>query len=318
MNMLRPALEEGSKYFEPRVVIVLPTLNEEEGIGLVLDGIEKVMQQYDHVVLVVDGHSTDKTVELAKDRGASVIYQRGNGYGDALMAGFEYASNDLKADVVVVMDADGTYDPHDVPALLKPVLEDRADLVIGNRFQGMKRGAMTFVNRMGNKMLSSIARRTLRLEIADTQCGLRALRASLLRHLRLRAEGMSFAIEMLAEAKEAKARFLEVPIIYCPRIGNTKLSPIRDGIRIFGTILRLMRDYKPLLFFGGFGFLLSLIGSLIGVSIVFEWIRTGSITRLASVSLSSMLIITGFFVFMIGLLADMIKDLRKELRAKTE
>lgn len=309
---------EKNSYYGPKIAIVIPTLNEEEGIGLVMDGIGKALHHYNHTVLVVDGYSKDRTVEIAKERGASVIYQRGSGYGDALMTGFEYASNNLKADVVVMMDADGTYDPHDVPALLKPVLEDRADFVIGNRFQGMKRRAMTFVNRIGNKMLSSIARRTLRLKISDTQCGLRALRASLLRNLSLRTEGMSFAIEMLAEAKQVKARVLEVPIAYNQRVGNTKLSPIRDGMRIFGTILRLIRDYQPLLFFGSFGFLLALIGALIGVNIVITWVQTGHVTRLASVTLSSMLIIAGLFIFTIGLLADMIKDLRRELKRKME
>jgi len=313
-------LETGNARNNPglRIVFVVPTLNEEAGIGLVLDGVSKVMQQNNYTILVVDGHSEDKTVQIAKDRGVSIIFQRGNGYGDALMTGFDCACEELKADIIVMMDADGTYDPKDLPELLSPILENRADLVVGNRFLGMKKGSMTFINRLGNRMLSWIARRTLGIKINDTQCGLRALRTDLMRHINLKVEGMPFATEMLAEAKQAKARIVEVPIAYHPRIGDTKLNPIKDGMRILGTILRLIRDYAPLLFFGGFGFILASIGSLIGVSIVFEWIRTGSVTHLASVSLSSMLIVAGFFVFMVGLLADMIKDLRKELRARTE
>jgi dolichol-phosphate mannosyltransferase len=309
---------ERNNYSEGNIVVVIPTLYEEKGIGLVIDGINKAMHQYNPTVLVVDGYSKDKTVEIAKEKGASIIYQRADGYGDALMTGFEYANNHINADIIVMMDADGTYDPDDIPELLTPLLKNQADLVIGNRFRGMKRGAMTFTNRIGNRILSWIARRSLRIKVTDTQCGLRAFRANLIRNLHIKTEGMSFATEMLAEAKQAGARILEVPIAYHPRIGDAKLNPIKDGMRILGTILRLIRDYEPLLFFGGFGFILVSIGSLIGMSIVFEWIRTGSVTHLASVSLSSMLIVTGFFVFMIGLLADMIKDLRKELRAKTE
>jgi dolichol-phosphate mannosyltransferase len=307
---------ERNNYSEGKIVVVIPTLNEEKGIGLVIDGINKAMHQYNPTVLIVDGYSKDKTVEIAKEKGASIIYQRADGYGDALMTGFKYANNHINADIIVMMDADGTYDPDDIPELLAPLLKDQADLVIGNRFRGMKRGAMTFTNRIGNKILSWIARRSLRIKVTDTQCGLRAFRASLIKNLHIKTEGMSFATEMLTEAKHAGARILEVPIAYHPRIGNTKLNPIKDGMRILGTILRLIRDYEPLLFFGGFGFILASIGSLIGMSVVFEWIRTGSVTHLASVSLSSMLIITGFFVFMMGLLADMIKDLKKELRSK--
>ncbi|MDH5689841.1 MAG: glycosyltransferase [Candidatus Bathyarchaeota archaeon] len=299
-----------------RIVFVVPTLNEEAGVGLVLDGISKVMQQNNYTVLVVDGHSEDKTVQIAKERGASIVFQRERGYGDALMTGFECACNSLKADILVMMDADGTYDPKDVPNLLNPILENRADLVVGNRFLGIKRGSMTFVNRVGNRMLSWIARRTLNIGITDTQCGLRALRADLMKHINFKAEGMSLATEMLAEAKQAKARIVEVPIAYHPRIGDTKLNPIKDGSRILGTILRLIRDYKPLLFFGAFGFIMASIGSFIGMNIVFEWLETGSVKHVPSLILSSMLVTTGFFVCMVGLLADMIKDLRKELRAR--
>jgi glycosyltransferase involved in cell wall biosynthesis len=298
-----------------RIAFVIPTLNEEAGIGLVLDGINKVMQKSNHTVIVVDGHSEDQSIQIAKERGASVISQREHGYGDALITGFKCACKELNADIIVMMDADGTYDPLDIPKLLNPILENCADLVMGNRFSGMKQGSMTFINRIGNKILSWVTRKSLNIKISDTQCGLRALRTELVEHIHLNSEGMPFATEMLAEAQQAKAGIAEVPISYHPRIGKTKLNPVKDGVRILGTTLRLIRDYKPLLFFGGFGLILTLIGSLIGIIIVFEWMKTGSITHLASVSLSSMLIITGFFIFMIGLLADMIKNMRKEIRA---
>ncbi len=301
-----------------KIVFVVPTLNEEAGVPIVLDSISKVMHRSNYLVLVVDGNSEDKTVQRAKDRGALIIFQRERGYGDALMTGFSCACDKLRADIIVMMDADGTYDPKDVPKMLTPILEKRADLVIGNRFLRMKPGSMTFINRIGNKILSWIARKTLSIKINDTQCGLRAFRADLIKRISLSTNGMPFATEMLAEAREANARVLELPVDYSPRIGNAKLDPIKDGMRILGTILRLIRDYRPLLFFGGSGFILVLLGSLIGFNTVIELALTGSIAHLASVSLASMLIVVGFFTFMIGLLADMVKDLKKEIRAKAK
>lgn len=223
---------------EMQVVFIVPTLNEEEGIGVVLSGIGKVMQG-NHTILVVDGHSEDRTTQIARNKGATVVSQRGRGYGDAYRTGFDYASKELGAHIAVMIDGDGSYDPEDIPRLLNPILEDRADLVIGNRLVNLKEGSMYFINKVGNIILSWIARRTLGLKVGDTQCGLRALRTDLIRGLVLKEDGMPFAIEMLNEARRSKARIVDVPIAYHRRMGYSKLSPIRDGVRILRAILRL-------------------------------------------------------------------------------
>lgn len=223
---------------ELHIVIVIPALNEENGIGLVLDRVNKAMEPYSHRVLVVDGNSSDGTIRIAKDRGALVIFQSNKGYGEALRTGFTYACESLKADIVVMLDADGTYDPHDIPALLRCILENRSDMVVGNRLQQLTDGTMPFINVVGNRILSLTARIVLQLDVSDTQCGLRALHASLIRRVRIESDGMSFAIEMLARAKQAGARISEVPISYWPRYGNSKLNRFRDGFDILRTILR--------------------------------------------------------------------------------
>jgi len=117
-----------------RIAVVIPTLNECEAVGKVVGGVKSAMDGYEYRVLVVDGHSTDGTNEIAKDMGADVIYQRGRGYGDALKTGFFYARKRLDAKVIVMMDADLTYDPKHIPKLVAPILNDEADMVVGNRF----------------------------------------------------------------------------------------------------------------------------------------------------------------------------------------
>jgi dolichol-phosphate mannosyltransferase len=294
-----------------KVAVVIPTLNEAEGIGKVLDELYEDLTDIDFEVIVVDGYSDDGTDEIAKSKGARVIYQKGRGYGDALRTGFIYVRENLDADVIVMLDADCTYDPKDVPRLVEPIERGLADMVVGDRFPRMERGAMTLINRIGNRLLSWFARRTLKIKIHDTQCGIRAFSGELVDLMNLSCGGMPFATEMLVEAKLAGARILEVPVAYRPRIGRPKLNPIRDGLLILGTIIRLVRDTSPLLFFGVIGFIFIIAGLVLGINVTLEWMRTGSVERIPTLLLTILLIIGGIQFFATGLLADMIKRLRQ-------
>lgn len=219
-----------------KIVVVIPTLNEEEGIGFVLDRIRKALRHYDYDVLVVDGHSSDDTSRIAKDRGAEIVLQAGKGYGDALNSGFSYACRYMGAEVVVMADGDGTYDPFDVPAVVDPILKDESDVVIGNRFGRMDCGAMPFINVIGNRILSLVVRILLDIDTSDSQCGLRAMRGELVRKTRIKSEGMPFATEMLAKFKKAGARFSQVPVSYHARKGDSKLRRFEDGFDILRVI----------------------------------------------------------------------------------
>ncbi len=246
-----------------RIAIVIPTLNECKAVGKVLTNVKNAMKGYEYRMLVVDGRSIDGTDEIAKDMGATVIYQRGRGYGDALKTGFFHARKRLDAKVIVMLDADLTYDPEDIPKLVAPILDDEADLVVGNRFAAMQKGAMPLVNRIGNSVLSLVAKLALRLNVYDTQSGMRAFKSELLDRMHLVAVGMPLAMEMLAEALSVDARICEVPVRYRSRVGKTKLNPIKDGGRILGITVRLMFDIRPLLFFGSIGTVLGIVGLLL-------------------------------------------------------
>ena len=286
-----------------RIVVVIPTLNECEAVGRVVGGVKQVMGGYDCRVLVVDGHSTDGTDEIARGMGADVIYQGGRGYGDALKTGFFYARKMLDAEVIVMMDADLTYAPKDIPRLVAPVLEGEADLVVGNRFAGMQRGAMRFVNRVGNRVLSLVARLALGLNVYDTQSGMRAFTSELLERMNLMAVGMPLAMEILAEARSVDARIREVPISYSPRVGETKLNPIKDGGRILGITVRLMFDVRPILFFGSIGTILGAAGLLLHY-ITFP-------TELVNVLFPFLFMVGGMLLFWVGFVLVLIKKFRR-------
>jgi len=288
-----------------KIAVVLPTLNERWAVGKVLDGVKDVMDVYEYRMLVVDGRSIDGTDEIARNKGAEVIYQRGKGYGEALKTGFVHSRKRLDAEVIVMMDADLSYDPKDIPELVAPILKDAADLVVGNRFTGIQKGAMPLVNRVGNKLLSLIAKLALRLNIHDTQSGMRAFKSELLDSMDVVTRGMPFAIEMLAEALSVDARIHEIPIRYRSRVGKTKLNPIKDGGRILGTTLRLIYDTQPLLFFGGIGTVWGIVGLFLHA------------VTLPTVMFPFLLMIGAIPFFALGLVISLIKR-QNHTRAKCD
>jgi glycosyltransferase involved in cell wall biosynthesis len=292
-----------TKWSATKIVIVIPTLNECKAVGKVVGGVKSVMAGYECQVLVVDGHSTDCTDEIARKMGADVIYQRGRGYGNALKTGFFYAKKRLDAEVIVMLDADLTYDPKHIPALVAPILRDEADFVVGDRFAAMEKGAMPFVNSVGNKVLSLVAKLALGTNVCDTQSGMRAFKSELLDSMNLVAVGMPLAMEMLAEARSVDARICEVPISYMPRVGETKLNPIKDGGRILGITVRLMFDVRPILFFGSIGTFLGIVGLLL------HYIMLP--IELVHVVFPILLMIGGMLLFWIGFVIVLIKKLRR-------
>lgn len=298
-----------TKHPATKIAIVIPTLNEHKAVGKVLDDVKQAMTGYQYEILVVDGHSKDGTDKIAENKGATVIYQRGKGYGNALKTGFFYARKRHNAKIVVMMDADQTYDPKHIPELVKPILKDKADMVVGNRFANMQKGAMPLVNRIGNRGLSMVAKMALGLEVFDTQSGMRAFKAELLDSMNLVAVGMPFAMEMLAEARAVDARICEVPVSYWPRVGKTKLNPVKDGGRILGTTVRLMFDVRPMLFFGAIGTVLGIFGLLLHyVMPTIEFVHV----IIPFLFMSGSLMMAG-----LGFIIAIIKEFRKRNIAKT-
>lgn len=219
-----------------KVAIVIPALNEEKGIGDMIDQLKDALQHHCFNIVVVDGYSTDNTKEIALEKGATVIAQPKKGYGDALKAGFSYACDSLNADVVVMADADCTYDAYDIPELIQPIISDKSDLVVGNRFDRMDSTAMSFLNKFGNKILSLVANLLLGVSVSDTQCGLRAMNARFLKQVKIDSDGMSFATQMLSKLSNSGARISEVPISYHVRKGKTKMKRFTYGFEILRVI----------------------------------------------------------------------------------
>jgi hypothetical protein len=281
---------------QPEVSVVVPCLNEEAAI------VNVVAQAFEGLaaagvtgeVIVVDNASEDRSAELARGAGATVIRESRRGYGSAYLAGLAAA----RGRYVLMVDADGTY-PLDLIGSFLSKLRAGADMVIGNRFGGtIHAGAMPWANRyIGNPILTGMLNLLFGSGVADAHCGLRAVRRDVVPALKLSATGMEFASEMVIKAGKRRLRIEEIPIDYRPRVGESKLSRGRDAWRH----IRFMLVYSPLFLFAAPGGIAAAAG-LAGLTLLASWRSLGEPWTGVAIALA-MLSIVGFGAIQLGLFA---------------
>lgn len=219
------------------LTVLLPALNEEDGIGEVIDSIpvQAIADAgYSTTILVVDGHSTDRTIEIAREKGAEVVFQKGRGKGFAVRSGLE----SLSSDCLVMMDADRTY-PCDVIPTFLDLLENGADIVMGSRLLGhVEDGSMSDLNRAGNRILSFMASRLYNRVTTDVCTGMWGFTREAVMSLRLNSSGFEIEAELFAQAAKGNLSVYEVPINYSKRKGAAKLGSLRCGLNIGLKLLR--------------------------------------------------------------------------------
>jgi glycosyltransferase involved in cell wall biosynthesis len=224
------------------VTVVFPCLNEASSVGLCVEEARAALAgaAIEGEVLVVDNGSADGSPDVARAAGARVVYESRRGYGSALQAGFDAAGGEI----VVMADADFSYDLGKIPELLAPIRAGEADLVLGSRLDAATRRTMPFLHRrLGTPVLTFLTARACgRRVVKDSQSGFRAFRRDRVAALKLQSTGMELATEMLIEGARAGLRITEVPTGYRPRIGESKLAPVSDGWRHLQLILLLAPD----------------------------------------------------------------------------
>jgi glycosyltransferase involved in cell wall biosynthesis len=231
------------------LTIVIPALNEEEAIG---DTLRRTLAAREHItgrspvrdvdVVVVSDGSTDRTEEIAKgfDDVTVLVFEKNRGYGAAIKCGFEHGRGDL----VSFLDADGTCDPKTFADLCRALDEQRADLVLGSRMG--PDSEMPLVRTIGNRIFAWILGVLSKRIVQDTASGMRVIRRDALESLYPLPDGLHFTPAMSARALlEDKLRLVEVPMPYSERVGRSKLSVVKDGIRFLTVIMRAAVAYRP-------------------------------------------------------------------------
>jgi glycosyltransferase involved in cell wall biosynthesis len=205
------------------VSVIIPTHNEAQAIGRVLADLPAALVTQ---VIVVDSNSSDGTPDLARSMGAEVIQEPRRGYGRACLTGLANAKN---PDVVVFLDGDYSDRPSELPILLAPILEGRADITLGCRLQDRRSAAaLPWHQVLGNRFAASLIRLLYGLKISDLG-PFRAARAEVLRALALEQTTYGWAVEMILKGDLAGFRVVEVPVSYYPRIGKSKISGTVKG-----------------------------------------------------------------------------------------
>jgi dolichol-phosphate mannosyltransferase len=220
-----------------KITLMIPCYNEEKGIGKVIDQIPRNKLKkagFKIEILVIDNNSKDKTSEVARKKGAKVIVELKQGKGNAIKTGFRSVSKDT--DYVVMLDGDDTYKPAEILRLIEPLESNFCDVVIGSRLEGKMNGySMSFSHRLANWFFTFLTRRLYtNANVTDTCTGYFAWTKRSIDILNGYIESKGFAIEaeMISKLSKLGLKIYSVPITYDPRHGESKLSPIGDGLRI--------------------------------------------------------------------------------------
>lgn len=228
-----------------RVTIAIPCLNEATTIAKVVADFR--LQLPEAEVLVIDNDSDDGSAEKARAAGARVVREKRRGKGYVMQTLFE----SVDCDVCVIVDGDDTYFAEDAQQLMKPVVEDRADMVVGDRLRDASSEALNDLHRFGNRAILHIINQVFRTRFRDVLSGYRVVNRSFMRSVPLITGGFETETELTLQALEKGMVILEQPIRYRARPAGSysKLSPFADGYRILITIAVLLRNHRPLYFF---------------------------------------------------------------------
>jgi glycosyltransferase involved in cell wall biosynthesis len=281
----------------PLVSVVIPCLNEAQSIAEAVRRANQALAENDlpGEVVVADNGSTDGSAELAAQAGARVVHERRRGYGSASLAGLAAA----KGDYIVMADADLTYDFADIPRFVAQ-LDAGGELVMGNRMQNIRPGAMPWHHRyIGNPVLTGVLNLFFRTGVRDAHCGMRAIRRSVLSQLDLRSPGMEFASEMVIRAAKERLDIREIPIEYHPRAGDSKLSSFRDGWRH----LRFLLVHSPTYLFLIPGAVVALVGILVMATVLSELNVLGRQWDLHTMIAGTLMTVVGTQVLALGFAA---------------
>lgn len=287
-----------------KLIAIIPAYNEESTIEDVIKATSRFVDE----ILVINDGSKDYTSEIAKSAGATVIDNIVNrGLGRTIQRGYDEAIK-RGADIVIQIDADGQYDPKEIPKLIQPIIDNKADLVLGSRLENLKY-EMPWIKKLGNKAFTWLLRRLTGADIRDGQTGFRATRKEVFETLKIQGD-FTYTQEMIVKASREGWRIANVPINFYQRsAGDSRLmsGPLSYAWRAWIIILRTIRDYDPLRFFGIPGIIFIITGIIFGTAFVYKYALVGFIGHTPAVILTSLLIIVGVQMIFMALMADMMK-----------
>jgi hypothetical protein len=292
---------------EPRIAVLLPCLNEERSIGAVVRAFQASLPQAR--IVVFDNGSTDRTAQEAEAAGADVMREPRRGKGNVVRRMFA----DVEADIYVMADGDGTYDAAYAPALVETLARERLDMVVGAR-AGVARNAHRAGHAFGNRLFNQLHRLLFKEGFADVFSGYRAFSRRFVKSFPATSDGFEIETELSVHAGLLRLPVREIETPYGPRAEGSasKLRSVRDGLRILKTIALLVKETRPLLFFGALAGAIAAASLALAAPIVREFALTGLVPRLPTAVLCTGLALMATLLGACGLILDSVARSRVE------
>lgn len=291
------------------VAVLIPCYNEEIAVPLVIRGFRQALPFAK--IYVYDNLSTDKTAKVAFEEGAIVGDEPFPGKGNVMRRMF----SDIEADVYVLVDGDDTYDPKVAPKLVQLLLDKQLDMVNGARVSTIQE-AYRFGHRFGNQALTGLVQFIFGKQFGDMLSGYRVFSRRFVKSFPAISSGFEIETELTVHALELRMKTAEVPTHYKerPAGSSSKLNTIRDGLRILRMIGHLVKEERPLMFFGYAFAVLALLSVGLAAPIVMEFLETALVPRLPTAVLSLGIMLLAFLSMACGLILDTVTHSRRELK----
>lgn len=285
-----------------RIAVLIPCYNEAQSIGKVVADFKAALPEA--VVYVYDNNSTDGTAQIAAEAGAVVRHEPRQGKGNVVRRMFR----EIEADCYLMADGDGTYPAQAAAEMVKPVIDNGIDMVIGDRlsttyFSENKRP----LHNSGNKLVRGLINRLWNVQIHDIMTGYRAFSRRFVKLFPVMSEGFEIETEMTIHALDKRFDIVEIPIAYSDRKeGNSKLNTVKDGLKILKIIFSLFKNYRPMLFFGTLAVVLLAVAVGLFIPVLTEYLKIGLVPRFPTLITSGFLALAGLLSLFTGLCLDVI------------
>lgn len=290
-----------------KIAILIPCYNEEITVAKVITDFKKELP--DALIYVYNNNSTDNTLQIAYENGAIVKNEYRQGKGNVVRNMFR----DIDADVYVLVDGDNTYPANMVHQLIKPILMETADMVVGDRISNgtYKKQNKRLFHDFGNGMVRNTINRLFKTNLKDVMSGYRAFSRAFVKNVPILSKGFEVETEITLHALDKRFIIKEIPIEYKdrPNKSKSKLNTFTDGYKVIKTIIKMLKDYKPLKFFLSIAIIFFALGLIIGIPVIYEYILTRYITKVPSAVLSTGLMIFSVIIAQCGVILDtVVKD----------
>ncbi len=293
----------------PSIAVIVPCYNEAIAIPKVVSDFRTALP--DAVIYVYDNRSTDQTAEVAAAAGAVVRKELRPGKGNVVRRMFQ----DIEADIYVMVDGDDTYDASLAPKLVERLMADRLDMVVGKRIE-THADAYRGGHRIGNKVLTGLVKSLFGSFLDDMLSGYRVFSRRFVKSFPSSSREFEIETELTVHAMQMRMAVAEVDTPYKERPPGSvsKLRTFRDGWRILVTIMNLLRNERPLMFFAWIAVLLWTVAIALGIPLLFEYLKTGLVPRMPTAVLCSGIALVGVVALATGLVLDLVAHVRKEVK----